>query len=326
MPAPLLSIAIPTFDRPEEAASRVRELSSQLLPYTTVEIFENGRTERLSNLLNPFLSQSIRYRPSPINAGFLRNFLRCIEEGDSEWVWILGDDDAIHADAVTRVVEAIKNTNSGVVCYKSFSRTSTKPTVANTIDAFLENITLSEALFISGTLWRRDIFLNSINTYMEGASTMQGHLIVLLQTIENGKETVEVRDERLTSPTRTSHRWSRLKYMRCAPFILDCFAAKETREIVARHLWVNWLWAATDSTKEISDMTSFEKWKKAYNRGYRRIAQEYKIPGYCSRQMLSGALAFLKGNQIVDFPHFLNVLPKRLAFRHTNYSPRHNAS
>jgi glycosyltransferase involved in cell wall biosynthesis len=98
---PLLSIAIPTFRRPEFLLEAVVSALGQKFDYPFEVIVvdndpaSNGHRLLLDAVPN-LLSAPFRYLRNRRNIGEFPNFNRCVEEARGEWVTILHDDDLLH--------------------------------------------------------------------------------------------------------------------------------------------------------------------------------------------------------------------------------------
>lgn len=261
-----LAIAIPTWGRPVEVSVRVRELVPQLGEGTALWVFENGRTEGVSSVMKE--NPEVRYCASDANRGVYRNVLRCIEEVDAEWLWILGDDDSVHPDAVERALKLCRSTDAVAVTFRSFSEPDSGQWMVASLKSLVEVIDLSQALFLSGTIWRRSFLLREIQSFMEGVYSMSAQLMVLCRAVTASGEKVLVVGDSLVTAKLWGHRWSRLEYMERSPAMLDGFDTPDDRAEVARWLWPNWWWAAEDSLKEVVKASLYDSWRTGVLRGY----------------------------------------------------------
>ncbi len=108
---PLLSVIIPTYGRPRQIAERVRELVPQLGPELKLVIYDNCSPVPVKDAIAPVAgsdSEQITIVRHPYNLGAVANIIRCIEQTETEWVWLLGDDDRVWPDAIARVLTLIK--------------------------------------------------------------------------------------------------------------------------------------------------------------------------------------------------------------------------
>lgn len=272
----LLAIAIPTWGRPAEIGARLRELVPQLSEDAGLWVFENGRTDAVASQMGEW--PAVKYFPSEENRGVYRNVLRCIEEVDAEWLWILGDDDSVHPDALERALKQCSGTDAVAVTFRSFSEPDSGRWMVSSLKSLVEVIDLSQALFLSGTIWRRSFLLREIQSFMEGVYSMSAQLAVLCRAVTASGEKVLVVGDSLVTAKLWGHRWSRLEYMQRSPAMLDGFDVPDDRAAASKWLWPNWWWAAEDSLKEIVDASLFDSWRVGVLRGYRTL----RVNGACN--------------------------------------------
>lgn len=103
-----LTIAIPTWNRNSQLAITIESLNRQLRDGVRILVLDNCSTVPISKTLPEELRSKITIVRNIINIGACANVLRCFELADSDWVWILGDDDQPAADAITRILLKIQ--------------------------------------------------------------------------------------------------------------------------------------------------------------------------------------------------------------------------
>jgi glycosyltransferase involved in cell wall biosynthesis len=109
--SPLLTIAIPTYNRSAELALLLRHLEPQIavLPQVELLIFDNASPDDTEVVVQGFLDRGLRcrYVRRPENVGPDENFLGCYWTARGRFVWILGDDDVVFDGGVARILEAL---------------------------------------------------------------------------------------------------------------------------------------------------------------------------------------------------------------------------
>ncbi|MBK1720033.1 glycosyltransferase [Thiocystis violacea] len=104
MPRPLLSIAIPAYDRPKQLLYALERFIAQI-----DHRFEREIEIRITDDASPddALAQVRRlchqrdylhYRRHPKNIGLERNLISCTDDSQGEYLWLFGDDDFLEAD------------------------------------------------------------------------------------------------------------------------------------------------------------------------------------------------------------------------------------
>lgn len=314
---PRLTIAIPTWRRPAQVARRLAELQPQLCASVQLIIFENGETPETKAVVQPFLSEGIRYQSSSANFGPAFNMLRCIRESRSEWLWILGDDDPVLPDAVPRILGWLETAGDArFISTRAYSVPDGALAVVGFVGELFAATTLGEALFMSSTVWRRSALEAQVGVFIDSAYTMCPHLCAMVQMLEEGANKGHVRGEHLVSPPPGSPRWSRLRYLRVQPAVIECFSNENTRAVLADALWPGWQWAAYDSLKEIDSPRQLRAWRDAFWIGL--IA--FRRDGTCGRRFPLNVLKrsfsywFHRGAKYEEWP-LVALLPEHLALR-----------
>lgn len=123
---PLLTIAVPTFNRKVDLEACLQSIIHALGPETLplIEVFvssnasDDGTDEFMETLSVPGLS--LRYERWPENVGPIRNFLKLVEAASGEYCWLLSDDDAIEPSAIETVLSFLKaHPGAGGILLKS---------------------------------------------------------------------------------------------------------------------------------------------------------------------------------------------------------------
>jgi abequosyltransferase len=110
---PLLTIAIPTYNRAESLRALLDLLGHQINNDARVELIvsDNASTDATSSLIRRLLGQgiAIRYIRNETNLGADRNIIQCFESAAGKYVWIFSDDDLMAPGTVSRVLDAVAN-------------------------------------------------------------------------------------------------------------------------------------------------------------------------------------------------------------------------
>ena len=108
MPA-LVTIAIPTFDRPAYLEEAVASALAQTYPHIEVLVGDNGTGPAMEGWA-PEIATDTRliYRRNPRNLGMCGNFNALADAARGEFFTAIGDDDRLLPDFVSRLVEEMK--------------------------------------------------------------------------------------------------------------------------------------------------------------------------------------------------------------------------
>lgn len=109
---PLLTIAIPTYNRANFLRELLACLQPQIAGQPAVELLisDNASPDETSAVVHEFINSGLelRYIRNQINIGPDPNFLQCYEQAAGRYVWIFGDDDLILDSGLSTVVKLLK--------------------------------------------------------------------------------------------------------------------------------------------------------------------------------------------------------------------------
>jgi abequosyltransferase len=122
--SPLLTIAIPTYNRSSDLAQLLGILLPQLEGRPEVELLisDNASTDDTSAVVHRFLQQfqSIRYNRHPENIGPDANFLFCFNMARGRYFWLCGDDDIILPGVIEELLSHITAADFDVIYATSY--------------------------------------------------------------------------------------------------------------------------------------------------------------------------------------------------------------
>jgi glycosyltransferase involved in cell wall biosynthesis len=114
----MLSIVIPTYNRPKSIKSNLPIVASQMRPGVELVIIDNNSDIPVSDLINQHAGSknhlNIKVLRNRSNIGANANILRAFEVARYPWLWILGDDDTVCKDAVDIILESIASNSNAV--------------------------------------------------------------------------------------------------------------------------------------------------------------------------------------------------------------------
>jgi abequosyltransferase len=108
---PLLTIAIPTFNRAKYLRQLLSSLFDQLLGRTDVELVvsDNASSDDTSTIIGEFQMRGLilRYLRNSVDIGSDANFRQCFEQAQGKYVWICGDDDIVIPGAISKILKLL---------------------------------------------------------------------------------------------------------------------------------------------------------------------------------------------------------------------------
>lgn len=122
---PLLSLAIPTYNRAKYLDQLLGVLLQQLDGERRVEVIvsDNASTDNTPAVVEMYRQQGlpIRYLHNETNRGPDFNILQCYEQAVGKYVWIFSDDDLIAPGTLRRVLEVLSPQLYDLVCIRNYS-------------------------------------------------------------------------------------------------------------------------------------------------------------------------------------------------------------
>ena len=110
-----LSICIPTYNRSKHLINCIESIVSNNISKGLdfqICISNNCSTDETESIVQSYIGRlPIKYHKNESNLGVARNVLKVIEMADSEFVWLIGDDDLLMPTAVVDVLGLIQNKN-----------------------------------------------------------------------------------------------------------------------------------------------------------------------------------------------------------------------
>jgi len=188
----LLTIAIPTYNRNEILYRNLEELILQMSDWVELLIVDNASDipveYSLKKLISGNINRNIRIVRNKENIGGNANVLRCIEEANSDYIWILGDDDYPLADALEKIYLEIKNREAIWVSFYSpddCQPSRSKNFHLKTLSDFLSNLeSISELVFCSINIYSLKYIRHGLEFGYTYQDKMAPHLISMISGIE----------------------------------------------------------------------------------------------------------------------------------------------
>jgi glycosyltransferase involved in cell wall biosynthesis len=162
--SPLVSVVIPTFERPRMLAQALDSVLAQDHQPLEVIVCDDGSGAETQALLDDWEAQDDpRLRVDRhLNLGFVPNLNRGLQLARGELVGIVPDDDLLRPGALTSLVAALAARPEAVLAYSGYDVIDDTGAVADTVSPI--DFSLAEALRLywmtvpgAGALWRRSV-------------------------------------------------------------------------------------------------------------------------------------------------------------------------
>jgi abequosyltransferase len=108
---PLLTLAIPTYNRAANLELLLRNVAPQLaeLPQVELLISDNASPDGTEAVVRRFIGEGLRcrYLRNAANLDADPNFLQCYEQAAGKYVWIFGDDDVLFPGSLAYILDLL---------------------------------------------------------------------------------------------------------------------------------------------------------------------------------------------------------------------------
>lgn len=242
MTSTLLTIAIPTFDRNEVLAQTVATLLPQMRPGVKLVIRDNASPRPVSQTLAAMVSgrADVEVISNPWNVGGNANMLRCLEHCDSEWLWVLGDDDLPDADAVTRILSDVAAAPEALTAFNYRSELYDRREALELCGAedFLDRMdSLSNVLFLSASVVRAPRLQPHLRLAYAYAYSNMPHVVALLLALgEQGRVRLSTAHIASWVEAPAGSAWSVINAALAFPTVLDLPLPHRQRLLLARQV------------------------------------------------------------------------------------------
>lgn len=184
-----LTIAIPTYNRNETLLQNLHHLAQQLSPACRLLILDNCSdipvSETLSGFSRQFPEIALQVIRNKANIGANANVLRCFELCDTEWLWVLGDDDEVTPHAIETIftytalypASVFFNFSSDIYLREELFSTHGVAEFVHRFESF------PNVLFISSGVYKVAAFTPYLRLGYSSIYSMAPHFAMLLSTL-----------------------------------------------------------------------------------------------------------------------------------------------
>lgn len=185
----LLTIAIPTFNRNKVLLKNLEILLPVMPSWAALLVIDNSSTIPVSLTVSQLLKEhpeaNVEIVRNPLNIGGNANIIRCIEKVESEYIWIIGDDDYLNPvifDSVYKIIQC--GQAKWVNFFENQSNCQPVRLRSKNCVGFFEFVkelkSISELVFISTNIYKTSIIKNGVLEAYHYQSMMAPHLIAML--------------------------------------------------------------------------------------------------------------------------------------------------
>ena len=224
----MLTIAIPTYNRNLLLRKQIEKLVPQLESYVRILIIDNCSDQAVYESIRDLVNNKITVIRNAVNIGADANICRCFEYCDTEWLWVLSDDDPVKEDAVSTVLNEILKYRDYV--FLNFNADSAYCTEGFS-EFCLSKPNYSNIFFISVCIYNNYKLRPYLTYYYNYMSSMHGQLVLLLKYLEhnsNGKCRFFTND---ILASKGHAQWSKRLFIERVPLFITAFDIKHVKMI-----------------------------------------------------------------------------------------------
>ncbi len=237
MSGPILTIGIPTYNRPGSIQKSVRALLPQLNDQIVLSVWDNCSDTPVADLFTEEEKRKFVIFRNKANIGGDANICGVVYHADTKWVWTLGDDDGPLPNAVEIILENIeKHPDALFFKYNSY--------IEKELHSFEDLTELCKCqwifgnfLYISSGVFNRDKLLDDIQYFYINLSSMVGQTIYILKHLERkGEDCYFIKSKIVRHSTGGLHddeedvsegvSWNALTFIKRSSIIFDVFKDK----------------------------------------------------------------------------------------------------
>jgi glycosyltransferase involved in cell wall biosynthesis len=257
-----LCIAIPTYNRSALVRSQIERLLPQLRHDVHIHVFDNASTDDTAQSLNPFTGEKLRVSSSVANVGMAGNICRALEDSIAEWVWVLGDDDPVTANAVDDAFQMIAEAKRGVIEFRSLGGNIETDREINSLSSLYENHDAINTLFISSHIFHKKSVSPHFGVLAPGCFTFGPHTALIIRMLETNSGSLWLFRKSLLTPTHTVKGWSSLEVALGLSLLPEFIKTRSIQRIGARRLLMDSCWMLSFGLREIVDKPSAGRWRR----------------------------------------------------------------
>ena len=260
--AATLTIAIPTYNRAGHIEARLREFVPQLIEGVCLQVFDNCSTDNTAQVVASFQHPAIRYSCARQNMGMCRNICRGLEEAETEWVWILGDDDPVTPSAVSDALQWIGETGATVIQFDSTGGKIDRHDVISTLEELYQRFDPIRTLYISSLLFKLPPLRKFYLLLSAAIFTYGPHTALIIRMLEQGAGSLQLRPDTLLKEWRGEKGWSSLEVALGISLLPEFVLDPKIQRLAAQHLRMDVCWMHVYGLREVRDRASALKFRR----------------------------------------------------------------
>ena len=226
MNSPLLTIAIPTYNHHELLLTQLTNLLPQLTNEISLLIIDNNSVPSVSDYLalNNFKCDNLTIIRNQVNIGADANICRCFEICETEWLWVLSDNDYLKSDAVSFFLDSINNNRDCVFINHNYEFNKTDIYTIG-FDEFCKNCDYGRSFFITICGYNISKLKPYLIYYYKYLSSNHGQLLLVLKFLELNKTGKCLLTAQILTIENLPAEWSKFEFIENSRIVFTAFRA-----------------------------------------------------------------------------------------------------
>lgn len=227
----ILTIAIPTFNRPGQIQTQVRLLLPQLNEGVCLVVYDNCSQNPVKELFTEKELSQFSIIRNRMNVGGDANIARCFENCSTPWLWTLSDDDYAKSNAVEIVLTEINNNFEAVfLCFWSdrYFKTIGFEELAY---EFRSTRVFTISFAMSFCTYNMSKLQNSLQDYYVNLSSMVGTIVLVLKYVQRNSQAVCIFTDKIPISTYDSEvGWNYAVFICRSRLFIEAFDGENNRQ------------------------------------------------------------------------------------------------
>lgn len=243
----LLTITIPTYDRPDSLRRTLPAFLTAIEPHKDkvgILLIDNGSEIPTADVIRPMLEEhpevEVTVMRNRVNLGMQANIMRCFENCETPWMWLMGDDDLIREGALDTVLNGINEHPDCVFhnyVFNDWKRDA--PYFSTGLDDFVHKIDyFPTILFMSVGIFRLDAFIPNLRYGYLYSYSWTPPIALILASLEEDKRVYFSTDALIDEPQLADRKnyWSVLNVFMGIPVLTDLPMKASSRRTLGKVL------------------------------------------------------------------------------------------
>ena len=182
-----------TYNRADHLGRTLRSFLDAGLQSMRLHVLDNASDDRTPEVVDEFRAQwpALTYHRNKYNIGGNANILRALELSDSEYSWVIGDDDEWHLEHIAELADAVGARRADVVRLGWLASAHSRGTVAAAEDLALdEPFFFASISMISATVARRSLLTPHLAHAYQNTGDAYPQLVPFMRALADARYTV----------------------------------------------------------------------------------------------------------------------------------------